>query len=443
MKIFYFICLLLGLTTAAGGQEKFSGEQLRHDADELYRTILDVHPYMFTAISREAFEREHQALKEELKDSMTAFDFYRLFAPLVSKLEDGHTELHYPVELAVRQNIPVFPYTFTVGKADTTLVIRGGLEGSPLRPGARIVSIDGIPAGELIGRAYRMLSGEAYHYKMERLNFLFSPLLYFIHPAHEFRVEYVFNDQHYTTSERAMPLAEYLEVLLAPLMAPEPYSFTVDQKSGTAVLSLGSFDIYDREGKAKYRGFLDSLFREVKTKGIGNLVIDVRTNGGGLEELVWDLFQYISPVPFQTKGPSIDKLSETVKNEYDLERPAGIYLIGAEGLIPLRENPLRFEGNTYLLTSHFTFSSASKMAWAFQYFGMGRIIGEETGGLIVSYGNVFDARLPNTGLPYGVSKWKFYGYGATDEQAHGVLPEIRVPAEAAMERAFQIIEGSF
>jgi C-terminal processing protease CtpA/Prc len=125
----------------------------------------------------------------------------------------------------------------------------------------------------------------------------------------------------------------------------------------------------------------------------------------------------------------------------NLEEQTGIYLLGGEGLIPLRENPLRYSGNTYLLTGNFTFSSASSLAWAFQYFKMGKIIGEETGGLIVSYGNVFDAILPNTGLPYGISKWKVYGYGASEDQKHGVIPDIIVPAEKAMDTAIEIIKN--
>ena len=429
----------MGCTVVCLAQQKFAREQLLHDADMLYSTIQDVHPYMFTSISKNEFEKELERTKGLLTDSMTVFDFYKMFAPLVSRIEDGHTELHYPFGFAMEHEIGVVPYSFAINKADTTITVRQGFEGVKIGSGSRILSINGIPAKELIVQASSMLSGESYHFKMERLNFLFSPLLYFILPSGDFQVEYLHNGKKETVSVQAKSFSEYVEVFLAPLNKKIPYSFSINKDKDIAVLSINSFDIYDNQGKEQYRNFLDSLFSEIKEKRINELVIDIRMNGGGLEELVWNLFQYISPVPFQTKGPSISKISETVKKEYDLEEPVGINLIGGEGLIPLQENPFRYSGNTYLLTSNFTFSSASKLAWAFRYFNMGKIIGEETGGLIVSYGNVFDTNLPNTNLPYGISRWKLYGYGATENQKHGVIPDIVVPAENAMDIVTEVI----
>lgn len=439
MKTFSLILFLLSCAILCPAQQKFSKEQLKEDADILYESILDVHPYMFTNIYRNEFEKELDERKKLLTDSMTAFDFYRLFAPLVSKIEDGHTELHYPLELAIRNEIEVLPYTFTIDKTDSTLMIRDGFEDKTLASGSRIMSVNGVRSKELIEKAFSMLSGEASHFKMERLNLLFSPLLGIILPSKEFQVEYVHNGEKESTMIRAKLLSEYVEVLLAPLVGQIPYSSQINRDQGTAVLSLNSFGIYDEKGKKEYRNFLDSLFREIAENHIENLIIDIRMNGGGLESLVWDLFQYISPEPFQTKGPSIEKIGEAVKKEYGLEEPTGIYVIGAEGLIPLRENPLRYSGNCYLLTSNFTFSSATDMAWAFQYFKMGKIVGEETGGLIVSYGNGFDVELPNTHLLCGISRWKYYGYGATEDQKHGVIPDLLVSAEEAMDAAMGII----
>ncbi len=442
MRTLKITLLLLACITFCRAQQKFTKEQLCEDANTLYATILDVHPYMFTNISKKEFEKQLKDAKGMLKDSMSIFDFYKIFTPLVAKIEDGHTEIHYPINFAIQQSIKVFPYSFTINKKDTTLTVQGGFEDAKIRNDSRILFINGISAKELITEASSMLSGEAYHFKMERLNFLLSPLLYFILLSDEFNVEYLYNGKKETSVIEAKLLSEYIEVFLAPLNKKTSYFSSIDKKSDTAILSINSFAMYENEEKKEYRNFLDSLFNEIMEKQINNLVIDIRMNGGGLEELVWDLFQYISPVPFQTKGPSINKISETVKKEYNLEEPTGIHLIGTEGLIPLRENPYRYSGNSYLLTSNFTFSSASSLAWAFQYFKMGKIIGEETGGLIVSYGNVFDTTLPNTNLPYGISRWKYYGYGATEDQKHGTIPEIIVSAEKAMDTAIEIITNN-
>jgi hypothetical protein len=313
--------LLLSCTTICRAQQKLTKEQLREDANLLYSSILDVHPYMFTGISKEKFEKELEEKKGILKDSMTVFDFYKMFAPLVAKIEDGHTELYYPVNFAIQHGIEVFPYTFTINRTDTTLIIREGFEGAKLSSGSRILSINGVPDKELIVQASSMLSGEAYHFKMARLNLLFSPLLYFILPYDEFRVEYLHNGKKETATIQAEPISKYLEVLLAFSGRETPCSFNIDKDLETAILSINSFDIYDNEGKKEYRHFLDSLFREIAENRINNLVIDIRKNGGGQEGLVWDLFQYISPVSFQTKGTGINKVSETVKKKYNPLNP--------------------------------------------------------------------------------------------------------------------------
>ncbi len=74
----------------------------------------------------------------------------------------------------------------------------------------------------------------------------------------------------------------------------------------------------------------------------------------------------------------------------------------------LRENDLRFSGNTYLLNGHFTFSSVADFAWTFKHFEMGEIIGEETGGLAISFGDIIVQNLPNSDLQLNVLHKLFF-----------------------------------
>lgn len=97
----------------------------------------------------------------------------------------------------------------------------------------------------------------------------------------------------------------------------------------------------------------------------------------------------------------------------------------------------RFCGNVYLLTSHTTFSSASSFAWAFKEAGCGTVIGEETGGMSVHYGDVISFKLPNSGLAVNVSHKRFWLPGADENNIHGVLPDIVCPQDEALETALQ------
>ena len=93
----------------------------------------------------------------------------------------------------------------------------------------------------------------------------------------------------------------------------------------------------------------------------------------------------------------------------------------------------RFDGKVYLLTSVRTFSSASSFTQAFKHYKIGKIVGQETGGWIVSYGDKIMSELPITKIPLSISTKKFYTVGATDEDLHGVKPDIEMKAENALD----------
>ena len=195
----------------------------------------------------------------------------------------------------------------------------------------------------------------------------------------------------------------------------------------------------------KFSKFLDSTFTRIKNLKIKNLVIDLRDNGGGNSKLGDELFQYISKVPFKQFGETTIKTSNLkkkfYKSEYNIDDTCalGIVTQGKGELIELRDNDLRFNGNVYVLQSHYTFSSAASFTWAFKYFGMGEIAGEESGGLAVCFGDIIRQKLPYSGFYYTVSHKKFHHYGATDDNVHGTIPDYRVPADSALNFTIELI----
>lgn len=109
--------------------------------------------------------------------------------------------------------------------------------------------------------------------------------------------------------------------------------------------------------------------------------------------------------------------------------------------IAVGENPLRFNGNIYLLINLETYSSASDFSQCFKYYKRGTIIGEETGGLIKSYGDIVSAHLPHSQLGLTISSKLYYDVGATENDWHGVIPDIAVPSNMAMAKALEIIRS--
>ena len=173
------------------------------------------------------------------------------------------------------------------------------------------------------------------------------------------------------------------------------------------------------------RYFLNSTFSNINQKKISNLVIDVRENSGGNTELSEELMQYISPVSFRSFDTSLVKISEELIRVYSIDTSqykSGSLIKEPNEMIPLRVNKLRFTGNSYILTSGYTFSTALDFTAMVRCFNVGKIIGAETGGRTVSFGSPHNFILPETGIEMKVSCKKFINACGVDNK-RGIIPD--------------------
>ena len=447
--IFFLITINFGFS-----QSRFSKLQLESDLDTLYSVIYDVHPDMFAVMPKEKFEKEFEIIKSNLKESMTDFDFFVQAAPLINDLEDGHTSLRPPKFLQspfeTDIHLETFPFKLSINPKDTSLVVLKDLSGTaPIIPeGSHITIINNHADKELIAEIARYASGERFAFRIAWVNNYYPILVPVMFPVicqnSVFDITYEIDGVNYSKTVKAVNAndikANFIPDEHADVDDNIPnYRLEINEEYNAAIVRFDSFDLYDY-----VYTFLDSTFTLINRMNIKNLIVDLRYNDGGNSEVGDEFFQYISTEPFAQYGIVKLKVGNLIKKwlpEEFGDSDVPIITYDDIELISLRENPLRFNGKTYLLTSANTFSSATDFAWAFQYFKMGTIIGEETGGLVVCFGNSIGLNLPNTNLTYGVSFQKYYGYGAGDENTHGVIPDVKVPAEQAMEKAFELIRN--
>ncbi|MGP1553221.1 MAG: S41 family peptidase [Prevotella intermedia] len=192
--------------------------------------------------------------------------------------------------------------------------------------------------------------------------------------------------------------------------------------------------------------FLDSMITEINAKKVQNLIIDVRKNDGGDSRIGDLIFERISKVPFQQFGKAFMRITPTtqrlLKNAYGDEflSPTGLYLENEDSLnVPLNDKARCYNGKVWLLTSNYTFSSAASFSWAFKYFNMGKVVGEETGGMNVCFGDVLEYRLPISQLYCYMSHKRFWQYGTDETDIHGTIPDIAVSADKALETTLELI----
>ncbi|MDR2938512.1 MAG: hypothetical protein LBU92_06220 [Prevotellaceae bacterium] len=450
---------------------------MAQDIDTLFATIEKVHPDMYAVYPKEQLDKDIERVKAKLAPSGDIAYFYKQVTPLVTQLGDGHTST-VPSFLGGKDfaNALLFPFSVKITYPDKEIFIQGDYTQTQntIPIDAQIVSINSRNADSIAQKMMNYASGEKDFFKTKIVTQLFSSLLYVLYRDSIFEVEYMHNQEKYSVQVKGISSKERNKVAsqqdkFNAVPRCKNYSFTTLPEKNIGVIEFNEFI-----DMGKFKVFLDTTFRRLQKENVGNLIIDIRKNGGGDTDLGEELFQYISPVPFSQFSKVVAKYSDIQKQQQkphyekmykqkivqysglkklrfkrafksevksELSTPNGtIRTYDISKLIELRENNLRYTGNVYVLTSHASFSAASVFSWAFKYFKMGTVVGEETGSPAVLFGYMLSQKLPNTELSYTFSCRKFYNYGATDENTHGTLPDHEIAAEKALDFTVELIE---
>ena len=242
----------------------------------------------------------------------------------------------------------------------------------------------------------------------------------------------------------ALPAATWDEIGVhmpkaADVEPGQPYSYTIDSDKGVAVMDFNAC----RGSYNMMKSFCDSMFTDLRNRGIDRLIIDVRKNGGGDSRVGDALLSYLAPRPFTQFDKTLVKISPMtarMTGRTDGRPTVRFQALDPDNYIkPLTADEGHFGGTTVLLTASDTFSSASSFAWAFRQAGCGKVVGEETGGMNVSFGDILGWSMPISGL-YSTISWKRFWLMEADEfDIHGVIPDVAVDADAALNTALGIL----
>lgn len=439
-KIFYISILVPSFIWAQTG--KMTVQQVREDKDFLIQNIDEISVAPYSRISMENFVREMQnAEKQLVKQSIISnIDFYKAFQPVIVKLEDGHTELNISNYIA-KTDYFIFPFSVNISeegifikfiKSTYNEYVTGDLKGK------KITDINGKNSSEIVELLQRYTSGETPKSRLELSGDYFNDY-YNLFLENGNSMEITLNNSR----KLKIPLLRNSEKksTISKVAVTKSYYYEIRKDKNYAVFTFNQFVNLEQ-----FKSFLQNMFTDLKAQGIKNFIIDVRANGGGDSELGDELLKYLVAKPFSQYEKTLVKYSD-IRKEYikaseidsaELKK----YLRGISGTVgvinhsknviePKNDNE-RFTGNIYLLISGQTFSSAADFANAFKFYKAGKIIGSETGGFIISPGEVVERQLPNSKLFLNVSSTIDFNMGAKENDRHGVLPDIQVQPEESL-----------
>ena len=450
-----FITILCSVVSAQQDTDSlYSPDQLEEDLDFLLQTFQQVHPNLYAFIEKTEFEAELRSVTESLNQPLSRLEFYRRIAPLVELLSDGHTFVTLPMDEYDEYSFnsgPLFPLDLEIH--GDRLFIRANYTGDTLiNAGLEVVSIDGIPSETIIDSLLRFITGMKRSFNIHALENSFRPLLWTVFNFDKtctIEVIDVSSDQVKTYELKGVPLETIMthEDYQAPDRPSKFYSYRSLPDKKTGIIDFRSFSLPE-----EFDNFLAKTFKRIHEEGISHLIIDIRKNGGGNSVLGGMLLSYITSNDFSQLKSTDIKASQQIIDMYgyDYKDTIGKTITYQSQPKQYPEREYEFEGDVYLLISPKTFSSAVMLAAAMKDHNLGTLIGEETGGLATSYGDVYSFNLPNTKLKAGVSHKRFVRPSGLDD-GRGVLPDHEVspalPAndsdnDRAMEYTFDLIEAS-
>lgn len=373
--------------------------KLKNDFRLLQETLQKIHPGLYRYKSKAEVERIFSSNSVLLDHPMDQFDFGKIVMTVVSAIEDGHTSTDMPRLLVsyYQDHDKLFPVPLYL-RENHAYVICDGVNGLP--PASEVLAINGHPFSAIRQAMYALLPGDGRITTKKRhvINEGAFPILY--------RLIYGASDAflvQYKTSQGKMARAT-ISALPAKDFPCEPRLETASRRdlefsllqNGIALLKIRSFEMNRVGGKDNFHAFLDSNFSKIRSMKITRLIVDVRDNGGGEDDLGAWLYSYLTDKPFHYYQ--------------SLQRVDGIAINKDHPNLQLQQpSPLNFKGNCYFLINGRSFSTTSEFCSIAKSNNRGPFIGEETGGTY--YGNTSGEQLklslPNSGITVIIPEIKY------------------------------------
>jgi hypothetical protein len=461
--IFSAVVLLIISHTGCLSSRSFSDRQLKVSVPEmkedflLLKNVLEKHhPSLYAYTDKQTQEEVFSQCLEKIRDSMSADVFaYAVIAPFLSTIRCGHTYVSISKQHLsyLRQHPkPGFPLHLRF-LGDTIMVFRNLVpKDSMLKKGTIIKSINGMDADSLKRRlfAHFPMDGYSETVNIARLNNNFPYYFRMVTGVDtSFVIQYIneqgsFSTQRFPAFFPTTPVKnqqiQKKNISVVKSMPPAERSLRLDTASGLGFLYLANF-----EHPIKTHRFIRKSFKALANNPIQHLIIDLRTNGGGVIDNEVFLARHLRKTPFRVADSAVAKcrtfrgerkyfrnewINETLMRFLTKKDSVGNYHMDRywekRSFKPVRRN--FFNGHVYILTGGMTFSAASLFCNTMKGQARTTLIGEETGGGgYVNNGLLIpDFVLPNSKNKVRIPLFRIVPNKNAPNNGRGVIPDIHV-----------------
>ena len=473
--VLVFCCLIFGVSVLAqkklADAPKIAPALLIKDLQTLQKVIEQNHPSTYWYTPKDSMDFYFSTALASVKDSMSAWAFKNVVATYLANIKCGHTSVHFSPKLTkqyANYRFPQFPLQIKVWKDSAVVIGNLFTKDSILKRGTIVTAINQMPVKPLVDSLYSIISTDGYsiNFKSQVLtnNFAGWYKAKFGDADSVYQISYIDSAGHAATTSIAayVPLKTKKDSLSKSTavnskpkkpkpVPPKKWTLLVDSATNTAFMNLSSFS------GSGLRKFIRQSFRTIKTRSVKNLVIDIRSNGGGNIKNSTLLSRYISDHSFKiadsvvANNRGISKvpltsflnvmyyaLAKTVISKKEVDGKFHFKRFEKHYYAPVTKN--HFDGNVYILQGGYTFSASTLFTSPLMKQKNVTIVGEESGGGY--YGNtammIPNIKLPNSGLLFRLPLYRLV-MDKTRPKGNGVIPHVMVdPSSYAIKQGFDI-----
>ena len=381
----------------------FTPEQLRADLRFVQDTVASTHPDPGFSADTEQLRQTYQRIDAQLNKPMTRDQAWRLMATLNPVYADAHMVLTQPDALGQSEAFLAgggfFPYEVVVD-ADGGLTIRAELGGaaSPLS-GVRIEQINGVPARRVVAELLERCHGDTAAFRANLLSTRW-PFLYWKMYGDVAGFDLLTADGRQLRAAAGGKLPAYLG---GQSQFDRQFRFEL-LPGAAALLTVNTFYWPD---KKQFTDFTERAFAQLRDAKVKTLLIDVRANGGGNDDMWMDgVLRHIADKPYRWASTYKKKV---IKGRESATEKLGDVIDGTidKWVQPQADDALHFGGATYVLVGRNTYSSAILFSNVVQDFGFAKVAGGAGSARVRQSGGTQNFVLPASGLGLSVPRLIF------------------------------------
>lgn len=466
-------------------KKSISVPELQKDFEVLKSVLTNYHPGLYRFQDSASIENHFTVLQNELNQDLSTTEFYLILSKFTAKLKCGHTFCsYYNQKKSIQDSIfnmrDKVPFTFYL--FEKRMLIDKNLSDNKINEGSEVVSINNVPVSSIIDSLIPYIKGDGNNDgkrlsdlelsglgKFEAFDIYFPLLFPPINSSYELEIKGVENNVSQRVKVKCVSRADRFDMIeqkygKQPATYDDLWKFKILNEQ-TAYLQLGTF--VTNKLTIDWKKFIARAFDEVKSKNIPNLIIDIRGNEGGDDEVNLVLAKHLAskPIAFPefkqllTYEKVSDELRPFLKTWdngfYDRTGKVkslnnGFYTWKKDRIskvINAKKNA--YSGKVLLLVNAANSSATFFLASGLQQNERATIIGTETGGNRKGTNgfNLFFLRLPNSKIEIDIPLIGYYPL--VEQPDEGLTPDIIVLPEiidiinkkdVVLEKALELID---